>query len=733
MDDDHTLDDPEEIIREARQASTRRQRATDDEASSTDDETIAVADTSATADAGSGPQYGEADDDETIDLDPGLLERLGISEAASTDDTAAREPVEPQLADEQTDGDSDRVSRKSRLLGLAGAAALVAALTVALVVGVRGCGGGPSPPIPAPPPPSPPPGIPELVVYGDEVGILAAWAADDNGSEIIEWEWESRGPGELDGPSSKTSDGHRLSNVPVGAYEVRVRARNAADWGPWSSWESVTVPDFPVPSLEAAGGASRVEASWMISVQSPRVAGAVEQNWEWSTEPDVLLSSPRTMVVEPYLEASAAIAVARPWIDELKGFKAAIAPFTGELHYQFEFGDVPVGQYDLKLRLNTRLGDRDYRSEWSNTVTVNVYGPPGQPTLSVRGGERRVEASWGADDNGSEIVEWEWESTGPSALEGPSSKTAVSHTLSDVAPGAHEVRVRARNSAGWGPWSSSEPLPLAPSKPTLSAQGGCGTLSVEWSADDSGSPIDRWRVEGFGELPGNSSDYIWRDLPPSSDSITVSARNSFGWSEPSEPASYRIVGAPGPPSVTANGGQNTATASWSANDNGSTILSWEVRDGGMPEGPSPTDTSYTWSGVSAGSYNVEVRATNECKEGNWGTAAVTVTQRPPSRPTITDIRVREDRDHLPAGTVAVSARWTANDFGSSIDLTEFQLETDPPNGGYEELHSDELHTWLGVPPGRYTVRIRVHNAGGWSPWGERDVTVACNDYWPQDC
>ena len=37
------------------------------------------------------------------------------------------------------------------------------------------------------------------------------------------------------------------------------------------------------------------------------------------------------------------------------------------------------------------------------------------------------------------------------------------------------------------------------------------------------------------------------------------------------------------------------------------------------------------------------------------------------------------------------------------------------------------HILLGVPPSRYAVRVRAYSVGGWSPWGERDVTVACID------
>ena len=107
-----------------------------------------------------------------------------------------------------------------------------------------------------------------------------------------------------------------------------------------------------------------------------------------------------------------------------------------------------------------------------------------------------------------------------------------------------------------------------------------------------------------------ATSHEWTGVDAGTYTIRVRARNVGGWS-PWATATVQVTDPPlQPPPVTptvdASGGENRASARWSADDNGSPILQWEVDDGGMRGGPSTdTATSYEWANV--GSWHLHDR------------------------------------------------------------------------------------------------------------------------------
>ena len=64
----------------------------------------------------------------------------------------------------------------------------------------------------------------------------------------------------------------------------------------------------------------------------------------------------------------------------------------------------------------------------------------------------------------------------------------------------------------------------------------------------------------------------------------------------------------------------------------------------------------------------------------------------------------------------IEASWSADDNGSRIDRWEV--------GGVGEVAAGTTsYVWRNQSPGEYAVRVRAHNAEGWSEWGRATVTV----------
>ena len=206
---------------------------------------------------------------------------------------------------------------------------------------------------------------------------------------------------------------------------------------------------------------------------------------------------------------------------------------------------------------------------------------------------------------------------------------ATSYEWAGVDAGGYTITVRARNAGGWSlPATATVQVtdlaPQPPDRPAISASGGVNQASASWSADDNGSPILEWYVDGGGMpgLPGRTATgYQWTGVDAGTYTITVSARNAGGEGPPATVTVQVTDPAPQPPdkpTITAEGGVNRASADWSAGDNGSPILEWEVDDGGMPGDPGSDAIRYEWTDVEAGTYTITVRARNA---GGWSPSA----------------------------------------------------------------------------------------------------------------
>lgn len=168
-----------------------------------------------------------------------------------------------------------------------------------------------------------------------------------------------------------------------------------------------------------------------------------------------------------------------------------------------------------------------------------------------------------------------------------------------------------------------------PSAPTgLQGVPGNHQVALSWTAaTPNGAPVTSYVVtmNGGATKQAMGTALTWTGLTNgSSYSFTVTAINQVGKSAVSTPVSAAPRSVPAAPaSVTATGGNQQASLSWSApNDNGQPIVSYAVSISPAVGGPSTatvpgTTTSYTWKGLSnaVGPYSFTVTARNSVGVG----------------------------------------------------------------------------------------------------------------------
>lgn len=257
---------------------------------------------------------------------------------------------------------------------------------------------------------------------------------------------------------------------------------------------------------------------------------------------------------------------------------------------------------------------------------------------------------------------------------------------------------------------SDEPDPVAPNRPTLTVDGGRRTVTASWSAEDNGSPILEWRINDgrLADEPGPGvTEFVWRDAQVGSHTISVQARNAAGWSEATE-KTVDVYDVPSRPTLTANGGPRVVTARWTAEDNGSRILQWQVNDGRLAGGPDETDAGFTWTDAQVGTHTLRVRARNAAGWSEWSLdVVVEVVDTVPWNPSIT----------LVGGINQIQGSWSASGTVTSWVVDDGGLAGGPSS-------TAQGHVWTNVAAGTYTIGIQACNSTGCSGWVWEQVPVS---------
>ena len=408
-------------------------------------------------------------------------------------------------------------------------------------------------------------------------------------------------------------------------YEVQVRAKNLRGNGFWSA----SVKGTPAPQPPDAPGAPTLTSSgttMSVSWAAPSANGADITDYDvqycsagctndsnWTSIPD---TTPSTAL------------------------SSTITGLTNGTTYQ------------VQVRAQNSVGAGD----WSNSATHTIGRPsaPAAPTLTT--GNAQLTATWtAASGNGSTITDYDVQycSAGCTndanwtSIPDTTPSTALSYTITGLTNGTtYQVRVRAENSAGNGPWSPAASvevgLPSVPSAVTVSA--GNETLTVNWTASaGNGSAITDYDVR-YCSVNCDSSESAWQEHSQGKNSLStfatlrsltngteyqiqVRADNRHGsslWS-PTVTATPGVPAAPSAPTLTA--ADHKILVDWSAPaDNGTAISDYDVQyssDGGttwteLNANTTSTATDALITGLTPStSYQVQVQAENTVGTGPW--------------------------------------------------------------------------------------------------------------------
>ena len=269
-------------------------------------------------------------------------------------------------------------------------------------------------------------------------------------------------------------------------------------------------------------------------------------------------------------------------------------PGPGDLAYDYG-GLEPGARKYFRIRAANEFGG----GLWSEvaeatTLAAGVPGPP-RDVGAARFGDNAISVFWRepADDNGSPVTQYEvqWSADGSTGWRrvGSTGDTILDHT-GLTAGQTYYYQVRARNSAGWGPWSqppvSAVPTGVQPPEAPYphAERNGSTAIDIMWDPpyEDGGGDITSYQIEWsatgvegtFRSLSSPSASarsYTHTGLTPGTAYYyRMRARNSAGWGEWSETvweSTERAV-VPDAPSLTAQ-----------ANGSAEINLSWNRPDG----------------------------------------------------------------------------------------------------------------------------------------------------------
>ena len=436
------------------------------------------------------------------------------------------------------------------------------------------------------------PGAPTGVSATPEGGnsINVSWSApvDDGGSAITRYEvqWSPDSMGGWRG-AGNTADAETFTLTDTGiAFGTkryyRVAARNSRGLGAWSDPPASATTQAGVPgqpNLAARpADANTILLTWDAPADNGGAIGRYRIEYSTDGSPDGTWHL-----------------LARPIPEDTSYEDGGLDPGTRRFY---------------RIRATNTAGD----GSWSRTADATTPpAMPGAPTLRARAdGEAAISVSWDVptDTGGADMTGYELQWSADGSDNGYSTLTSTSgsvrsYTHGNLKPGdTRHYQVRARNSAGWGPYSSSSSattLTGVPTAPGLTARAnGATEIKLTWTKpDDRGSEIRRYELEvsddgndwntlAFSVSP-DDSEYVDDGLTGGTTKhYRVRAVNLNGAGQWSAVRSARTdAGGPDAPVLTATpNGNNQIDLLWTVPpNNGSVIRGYRVErsvDGNAP-------------------------------------------------------------------------------------------------------------------------------------------------------
>ena len=384
--------------------------------------------------------------------------------------------------------------------------------------------------------------------------------------------------------------------------------------------------------------------------------------------------------------------------------------------------------YEVQVRAVNAKGD----GAWSNTATAvpgAVPGKPARPTLVAS--NNQIVVSWTAPSSaGGPITSYSVRyRRGTGAATRIDNLSGTSHTLDSLDNGhSYEIRVRASNAKGAGPWSdpvTATPgaIPSKPNAPSLTT--GNGQITASWSAPSSNAGALthydlRYRRVGtssWTQIDGitSRSRTVTGLSNGRSYEFQVRAANAIGdgaWSDSMTATPATVPSAPSAPTLQTGNGQ--LTASWNEpSANGASITHYDLQhriSGSWTLVENISGTSRTISGLTNGTaYQVRVRAANSAGDGAWSSTATATPGAVPNAPSAPS---------LTSSSGQITASWSAPG-NNGAAITHYDLRHRAGSGSWTRIDniSGTSRTITGLTNGTsYDVQVRAANSRGDGPW-----------------
>ncbi|MXX43240.1 MAG: hypothetical protein F4Z53_09360 [Acidimicrobiales bacterium] len=520
--------------------------------------------------------------------------------------------------------------------------------------------------------------------------LVVTWVAPaDNGLDITGYDVEyctgtcpATSDDWTDASDTGTETRHEIGSLDNGtAYKVRVRAINGLGGaglglGPWSPIRTGTpraLPDAPsAPTL--AAGDRQITVTWSEpATNTTTINGYNIQYRSCTATPRDCSSNPRWSGWSTRTHT------------DLTNLEYAITSLTN------------AAKYEVRVQARISGGVGPYSAAASETP-LGKPAKPATPTLTL--GNESLVVAWKAPaDNGAAITSYDVArcvSTADCSLDGdwtsPTSITGdpvpTTATISALNNGTtYRVRVRAVNSVGDGPWSSSASgtpslRPDAPGLPSINP--GDRKFSLSWGEPSgNGLPITQYIV-AYRACTATDSDTSVKTCTPPADAIwgnwaertygaastaatitrltngtryeaRVRARNANGLGPWSPSAATTPLAAPSTPTgLTLERGHTQLVASWTASAaRGSTISGYTVEYRDCTATRKDCTVSPRWNAtwmsetVAAGTttetitsltndtaYQVRVRADSDTGDSGWSQIKSAIPAAVPAAPVV---------------------------------------------------------------------------------------------------
>lgn len=614
----------------------------------------------------------------------------------------------------------------------------------------------------------------DITAYGIQYRPCSATPRDC--SETVRWSgWRSRSHSGTGLVASITG----LTNATK--HEVRVRARSANGWGPWSAAADeipFTVPARPaMPTVAPAN--NQLVMEWRPPVANGRdITGYHVQQCasRLNCAQDVNWSPPSPTLLTPTADEG-----------------------TGKITHTLE--DLVNGTtYRVRVRAVNDAGEGPWSTLASGTPAT-LPAAPAAPTLAPANGQISVQWQMPAN-NGSSITGYHVEyrrctadpldcSASPEWsrwFRHTHSGTGVQTIIRGLTNGTkYQVQVRANTANGAGPWSDgagAEATPqTVPSRPTgVTVHPDHESLSVAWTASAAnGSTITGYALQ-YRECTATrldcSSGARWGDwtsgVPAGADAesatisslvngtryqVQVRATTSGGGSPWSQTASGIPAAVPeGPAAPTLNGQDQQLVVTWAApDDRGEAITGYGLRyrrcSSATPDCSDAATVAWgnwqSWTHGGTGitaiisnlidgtAYQVQVRARNDNGWGPWSPSPTTpgVPSGAPARPTPPRVTVGDGQLEVdwiaPQPNGSVITGYTVQYRACTAEATPFMVRSCASNPTWGALETATVtgaeataDTLTGLTNGTaYQVQVRAVAGDRPGPWSTPVVAM----------